>query len=82
MTDDLKPIARASAQQAEARYAKDALLGDMVDIIDNTMGEYAGRTLVSAPEVIDVLLDLRSLWVQIVLADAPVLSSSLQASID
>ncbi len=42
---------------------------DLVHLIDDLTSRYHGRGMVPASEVVDALLDIRGVWLRVVLAD-------------
>lgn len=47
-----------------------AALLDLVETIDGALTRFSERTMVPANEVTDVLLDVRSYWLEVVLSEA------------
>jgi hypothetical protein len=52
----------------------DELLFDIGTYIDAQLELYGNRTVVSGAEMVDVLLDLRLLWLDLVLASSPLMT--------
>ena len=61
---------------------RDELLVEMALAIDDALEMYSQRQLVSAAEIVDTLLDVRSKWLQVVLVDAPAVAGGAQSTAD
>jgi hypothetical protein len=66
--------ARASAAESLLR---DELLFEMMRVIDAHLRAVADRSLVGSAEVVNMLLDLRGLWLKVTMLDPTGISSEL-----